>query len=146
MTLIATIIIFVLLILGIMKKINLNLLLLGETLLILIFLTITKGSGLGEATTGSMILDMFAYIANYLASNIGGVVFSMIFVSAYVEVMKHLGATTRLANALSKAVGKIHSRPLVIGLVILISALMRTCITSGPAEVILLLATFYPVM
>lgn len=146
MTLIATLIIFVLLILGIMKKINLNLLLLGETLLILIFLTITKGSVLGEATTGNMILDMFAYIANYLASNIGGVVFSMIFVSAYVEVMKHLGATTRLANTLSKAVGKIHSRPVVIGLVILISALMRTCITSGPAEVILLLATFYPVM
>ena len=146
MALLVTLIIFILLILGIMKKINLNLLLLGETMLILIYLTITKGSVLGDATTGNAVMDIFAYIANYLATNIGGVVFSMVFVSAYVEVMKHLGATTKLASILSGAVGKIHSQTVVIGLVILISALMRTCITSGPAEVILLLATFYPVM
>ena len=146
MALLVTLIIFILLILGIMKKINLNLLLLGETMLILIYMTITKGSVLGDATTGNAVMDIFAYIANYLATNIGGVVFSMVFVSAYVEVMKHLGATTKLASILSGAVGKIHSQTVVIGLVILISALMRTCITSGPAEVILLLATFYPVM
>ena len=146
MALIVTLIIFGILIAGIMKKINLNLLLLGETFIILLFLTITRGSVLGDATTGNAVMDCFAYVANYLASNIGGVVFSMVFVSAYVEVMKYLGATNRLASILSSGVSKVHSQAVVIGLVILISALMRTCITSGPAEVILLLATFYPVM
>ena len=146
MALAVTILIFAILIFGILKKVNLNLLLLGESLVILLFLTVTRGSVLGDASTGNKLLDCFAYIANYLAGNIGGVVFSMAIVSAYVDMMKKLGATDTLASILCRGVSKVKARWLVLALVVLISTLLRTCITSGPAEVILLLATFYPVM
>ena len=146
MSLAVTLLIFLILVFGILKKINLNLLLLGESLVILLYLTVTEGSVLGEATTGNVLIDCFAYIANYLATNIGGVVFSMALVSAYVEVMKKLGATDTLAYLLCRGVGKLRARALILTLVILFSTLLRTCITSGPAAVILLLATFYPVM
>lgn len=146
MELVVTLILFAILITGIMKKVNLNLLLLCETFLILIFLTITKGSVMADASTGNVIIDCFAYVGKYLSSNIGGVVFNMAIVSAYVEVMKKIGATETLATLLCRGVSKVKSRALVLTLVVIISTLLRTCITSGPAEVILLLATFYPVM
>lgn len=146
MELAVTLIIFAILIFGVIRKFNLRLLLLGESLIILLYLTITKGSVLGTASTGSLLVDCFAYIANYLAGNIGGVVLTLALVSAYVDLLKSIGATDALAGILCRGVSKVKSKGLVIFLVLLISTFLRTCIASGPAEVMLLLATFFPVM
>lgn len=146
MALLITLIAFVLLLVGIKKKVNLNLLLFTETIALLLYIVVVNGSLLGENGTGNAFLDCFKYIANSLSTNIGGTVFSMILVSAYVAVMKYIQATDMLASIFSKGIGKISSKYFVMALFILVSGLLRTCITSGPAAVILLLATFFPVM
>lgn len=146
LALIFTILVFILLILGMRKKIELKTLLLGETILILIILTFVKGSVAGDAATGSLVFDILSFITGFLSGNIGGVVLSMIIVSAYVEVMNHIQATNKLADLISIPVSHIKNKYIILALVMIITGLLRTCITSGPACVLLMLATLYPVM
>ena len=146
MELVVTLLIFALLIVGIRKKVDLKALLLGETFLILLFLTVIKGSVLGDSTTGNSFLDCISYIGNYFSSNIGGTVLSIIIVSAYVEVMNVLDATNKLAQLIRIPMKKVKNHYAIIVIVMLITGFLRTCITSGPAAVLLVMATFYPVM
>lgn len=82
------------------QKININSLLLGTTFLCLIYLTLTKGSVIPNDTSGNYWLDFFVYISSSLSTNIGGIVFTMIFVISYVDVMKALRSTDVLTYLL----------------------------------------------
>lgn len=146
MEILVTFIIFAVLIWGIIRKIDLRTLLLFEMICILAYLTFVNGSVLGEASSGNAVIDCFAYIASYISSNLGGTVFSILIVSAYVETMNHLKATNKLAAIIGAPLKKVSNPYIVTALVMIIGCLLRTCITSGPAAVILLIATFLPVM
>lgn len=146
MGLFITIIIFATMIVGIIKKTDLRALFIGEIFLMLLYLTLAQGSVLDEETTGNVIMDWFQYIAGFLSSNIGGITFSIILLFAYVDLMNSIHATDALANLLKKPLGRIHNSYLLAALVVVIGWLFKMVITAGPAESVLMIGTFYPVL
>lgn len=146
MAVLATIVLFALLIIGIVKKISLPSLLLGLCVLGLIYLTAVKGSVLGDATTGNAAVDIFKFIENNMISNIGGIVFTLLVVIAYVDAMNAIKASDRLVEIIVNLVKGIKIPFLLIAIAIVIGALLRIPITMGPAVGALLMATLYPVL
>ncbi len=146
MALVFTLCVFAIMVFAILKKVDLKVILSGLILLLLIYLTVTGGSVLGDGTTGNIVIDWFAYIANYLSSNIGGVAFTIILVFSYVEVMNKLKATTKLTYILKKPLSGIKNPYIVACFVIVIGAVLKIFIATGPALVALLIGTFFPIL
>ena len=141
-----TLIIFALLMLGIFKKVDIRVLLLGLSFLTLCILTAMRGSVLGDATTGSAFLDIFAYIVNYFSSNLGATALPVILVFAYVEVLTRIHATDMMAYLISIPIRKVKSVYLSVAIVVLIGSFLRIPTGSGPALIALMLALFYPML
>lgn len=141
-----TLFIFLLMIVGIIKKIDLRCMLLGEICLILIYLTVTGGSVLKDSSTGNCVIDGFAYISEYLSSNIGGIALSIIIVFAYVEVMNKIGAARMLAYIIAIPLKKVKNTYILAAVVVAVGCLLRTVIAAGPAEVALMIGTFMPIL
>ena len=141
-----TAVLFALLVIGIVKKINLPSLLLGLSILGLIYLTAVNGSVLGDKTTGSPIIDIFTYIENSMVSSMGGIVFILMIVIAFVSAMNSIKASDVLVNILVKVVKGIRVPFVLIAVTIIVAALLRIPITMGPAVAALVIATLYPVL
>jgi len=146
MGILVTIIIFALLLLGLRKKLDIRILLLGLSLLILCYLTVRDGSVLADATTGNAILDIPAYIFQYLSANLGSATLPVILVFAYVEVLNRIHATDMMAYLVSIPIQKIKSVYLSVALVVLIGSLLRIPTGGGPALIALMLALFFPML
>jgi DcuC family C4-dicarboxylate transporter len=101
---------------------------------------------LGEATTGSTIFDIFAYIYQYLASNLGSSALPVILVFAYVEILNHLHATDMMAYLISIPIRKIRSVYISVAVVVLVGSLLRIPTGGGPALIALMIALFYPML
>lgn len=146
MELVATLVLFAILVLGIIKKISLSALFLGVSILALAFASLISGSVLGPDTLGSVFFDIFEFITNNLTSSIGAIPFVLTIVLAYVEVMRHMKAADMLAEILSMPLKKIRAPFLLAGLAAVVSGIIMLAINIGPAAATLLIATLYPVL
>lgn len=146
MALLVTIILFAILIFGILKKIDLRCLFLGEILLILIYLTATGTNVMGDASSGNVIMDWFVYLSNSIVSNIGGIVLSMMLMISYVEILNRLRATDMLAYYLKKPLGLTKNPYLAAVVVVVIGTLVRICISIAPPAAALIIGTFMPIL
>jgi DcuC family C4-dicarboxylate transporter len=146
MALLVTIILFAILIFGILKKIDLRCLFLGEIFLILIYLTATGTNVMGDASSGNVIMDWFVYLSNSIVSNIGGIVLSMMLMISYVEILNRLRATDMLAYYLKKPLGLTKNPYLAAVVVVVIGTLVRICISIAPPAAALIIGTFMPIL
>ncbi len=141
-----TIIIFAALIVGINKKLPLTTLLLFLTVVCMIFVAVTTGTLLGDATSGSVAIDLFNNMANSFTANLAGMGATMIFILAYAELMKTTKATYALANLICKPLKKIHSVYLLMIILAIVVGVLKLPISAGPALIALMLSIFAPVL
>ena len=141
-----SILMFVAILIAIQKKFNpITTLLMTGTVVLLLWGIFTGYTPLGEATTGSPILDTFEYFKtvciNYFPNGI--IIMSVL---GYVGYMNHLKASDLFAQFLSKPLRKLKNPYLVGALVILLGYIFVTALPSGVAIVALLFGVVYPIM
>ena len=131
----------------VLKKYNTVFVFFAAGIIILIAVSIFKNiSILGEETTGSNIVDVFAFISKQFISNISGVGTIIMTVTGYSAYMKHIKASDKLAFIVTKPLKKIKNPYIVLSGVYVIGLLLKLVITSQAAVALLLLATTFPVL
>ena len=143
---VVSILMFVAILIAIQKKFNpITTLLMTGTVVLLLWSIFTGYTPLGEATTGSAILDTFEYFKavciKYFPSGI-----IIMAVLGYVGYMNNLQATDLFAQFLAKPLRKLKNPYLVGALVILLGWIFVTALPSGVAIVALLFGVVYPIM
>lgn len=143
---IVSILMFVVILVAIQKKFNpITTLLITGTAVLLLWSIFTGYTPLGEATTGSHILDTFEYFKtvciNYFPTGI-----IIMAVLGYVGYMNNLQATDQFAQLLAKPLRKMKNPYLVGALVIFLGWIFVTALPSGVAIVALLFGVVYPIM
>lgn len=146
MQLLVTALLLALLIVGIIRKLDLRILFLGDSVLGLLWITVSDGSVMGGDSCGSAVIDILCYIARFLSSNIGGIVFTMMVVIAYIEVIHQAKAIEALTYILKKPLKLIRGPYMMVAAVIVLGVLMRTCIGLAPVHAALMCALFVPVL
>ena len=131
----------------VLKKYNPSLVFLTSGFIILTILAAWKGyTPLGEATTGNNFLDVFAFVGVSMKKQLSGVGSNLVLVAGYAMFMNHIGATSKLANTITKPLSKIKNPYIVMFLVFVIGSFLKTVITSHIGLVLLLMPAVYPVL
>ena len=142
-----TLILVALLIWGIMKKLNPAFLLIALSVITLAGLQIFTGeSVLGEATTGSLFIDLFEMIVNTASSQLGRNVLLVMTVMGYVMVCEKVNATKMFAIFASKPFRRVKSPYVIVVFVVVLGVFLKLAITSSSSLCTMLIATMYPVM
>ena len=143
---IISILMFVVILIAIQKKYNpITTLLMTGTVVLLLWGVFTGYTPLGDATTGSFILDTFEYFKTVCISYFPTGIIIMA-VLGYVGYMNNLQATDQFAQLLAKPLRKMKNPYLVGALVILLGWIFVTALPSGVAIVALLFGVVYPIM
>jgi DcuC family C4-dicarboxylate transporter len=131
----------------VLKKYNPSLVFLTSGFIILTILAAWKGyTPLGDATTGSKFLDVFAFVGAATKKQLSGVGSNLLLVAGYAVFMNHIGATDKLADTITKPLSKIKNPYIVMFLVFVIGSFLKTMITSHIGLVLLLMSSVYPVL
>ena len=104
------------------------------------FALITGQSVMGDATTGSAVIDVFAFTADAFSSNASGVGMTLMLVTGYAMYMSHIGASTKLAYLATKPLSKIKNPYIVLSMLFIIGTLLKLVITSHAGLGMLLMA------
>lgn len=110
------------------------------------FALITGQSVMGDATTGSAVIDVFAFTADAFSSNASGVGMTLMMVTGYAMYMSHIGASTKLAYLATKPLSKIKNPYIVLSMLFIIGALLKMVITSHAGLSMLLMAIAFPIL
>ena len=81
-----------------------------------------------------------------MKKQLSGVGSNLVLVAGYAMFMQHIGATTKLANTITKPLSKIKNPYIVMFLVFVIGSFLKTVITSHIGLVLLLMSAVYPVL
>lgn len=146
MALIATFVLFILLFLGLRKKIDLRILLLALTLIGTIYLAITNPGFMGENTSGSPWTDCFGFITDFMSSSIGGIVLTIMLVFAYLDVLGKIKSLDALAYLLKKPLSKIKNPYLLVVVIAFVEYMLKICFSISPVEAALCCSMFFPIM
>ncbi|WP_353096673.1 C4-dicarboxylate transporter DcuC [Tissierella praeacuta] len=131
----------------VLKKFNPSLVFLVSGFIILTILAVWKGyTPLGDSTTGSKLLDVFAFAGDATKKQLSGVGSNLLLVAGYAVFMNHIGATDKLADTITKPLSRIKNPYIVMFLVFVIGACLKTMITSHIGLVLLLMSSVYPVL
>ena len=121
-----TLILVALLIWGIMKKLNPAFLLIALSVITLAGLQIFTGeSVLGEATTGSLFIDLFEMIVNTASSQLGRNVLLVMTVMGYVMVCEKVNATKMFAIFASKPFRRVKSPYVIVVFVVVLGVFLK---------------------
>lgn len=107
---------------------------------------VTGTSVLGDASTGSLILDIFDVIRAKFISTIQGTGIRLMMIGGYVMLMNHVKAADVLALSAAKVLKGIKNPYIVLGAVYAIGAVLKIFITSQVALGLLMAATMYPIL
>lgn len=144
---IITLVLVVLLIWGIMKKLNPAFLLISLGLITLAGVQLVTGvSVLGEKSTGSLFFDLFENLVNTASSQLSRNVLLVMTVMGYVFLCEKINASKMFAIYAAKPFKNVKNPYVVAVVVILVGAFLKLAITSSSSLCTMLLATMYPVM
>lgn len=101
---------------------------------------------MGDATTGNIIFDIFAYVGKVTKSQLSGVGSNLMMVAGYAAFMTHINASDKLASVLTKPLMKIRNPYLVLGMLYVVGTILKMMITSHAGLCMLLMATAYPIL
>ena len=114
---------------------------------LLFVVTALTGSSLMEkATTGSLFLDVFAYIGSATKNQLRGVGSNLMIVASYAMYMNHIKASDKLAFAMTKPLGRLGNPYLILASVYVVGIVMKMMITSHVGLSLLLMATTFPIL
>lgn len=142
-----TVLLVVVAVIMILKKVDTRLTFLFLGVIGLTLATIVTGTSvLGDATTGSLVLDVFDVIRTKFISTIQGTGIRLMMIGGYVMLMNHVKAADVLALGAAKLLRGIKNPYIVLGLVYAIGAVLKIFITSQVALGLLMVATMYPIL
>lgn len=143
---IATIVMFVVLVFLLMKRLQPQFCLIIVGLVAILAMYFINGvSGL-EKPTGSLFFDGFAYLQNSLVSSFTSTGITLIVVLGYVAFMNVLKASDIFAITVAKVVTKIKSKYVILVLALLIGCVIKWVIPSAVTAFLMMYATIYPVL
>lgn len=112
-----------------------------------LYLIIIMGaSPMGEDTTGSSILDIFAYITSIFKSQMSGTGANIMLVAGFAALMNQIGASAKLADLMMKPLLKLNSPYIVVAGLFLVGVFLKLIITSHAGHGLLLMTVIYPIL
>lgn len=117
--------------------------------IILLYIAILMGNGLGIkdfASTKSWILDPLKVTADIFKSTLNGAGFVILILGGYAAYMSKIGANDVTVSVLTKPISKIKSPYVLVPIVFLIGNMLSLVVPSASNLAIILLATLYPVL
>ena len=143
---IVTLIMLAVLILGIVKKANIQMLLLSVGVITLLGYSLITGNSVAATPSGSVFWDVFEVIKEQAISNLSGVGLIVMSVMGYVAYMNYMKASQLFAYVVSKPLKKIRKPYVIASLTLVVGAFMKLVIPAGSSMTALTLATIYPVL
>lgn len=131
----------------IFKKYNSVFVFLVSGMMVLLALSLFTGTSvMGDDTTGSLFIDVFAFAADTFKSKSSGIGMTLMMVTGYAVYMSHIGASTKLAYLAMKPLSKIKNPYIILSLLFVIGVFLKMVITSHAGLVTLLMAVAYPIL
>ena len=147
LSLIFTIIMFAVLLVGLLKKWNATTWMLLVSLVFgLAWQFITGSSLLGEAGTGNYLVDVFEIIQNSAISQFTSVVLCIACCMGYIGYIDQIKANAMFTNTITRPLKAMNKPYVVLTIAFVISALVKFVIPAPASVMALLLATLYPIM
>lgn len=115
-------------------------------ILLLILAWLAPGELMGDKTTGNVFLDVFAYIGASTKKQLGGIGANLMIVAGYAAYMTYIGASDKLANALTRPLLKLGSPYLTMAAFYLLGTVLKMVITTHTGLALLFMATVFPVL
>lgn len=142
----ATFVLFLILVIGILKKMQPTVLMLFLGIFALGITCAVMGvmPG-GEETSGNFIVDLFEVVKSTFSANLAANVLNVISVIAYVHYMDHLKATTMFATLATLPLKKVKSPYIVLGCGIVLMGIICFFIQSATARAALFIGILYPI-
>lgn len=117
--------------------------------IILLYIAIAMGNGLGIkdfASTKSWILDPLKVASDIFKSTLNGAGFIILILGGYAAYMSKIGANDVTVSVLTKPISKIKSAYVLVPIVFLVGNMLSLVVPSASNLAIILLATLYPVL
>lgn len=147
LSIIMTLILFVLIVMAIVKKVNVAAALFIVSIVGYLGLFLVHGAGIaGEESTGWAFLDIFEIMFNNIRGTMGSTCLTIIILLGYIEYMNALEASEKFALLLAEPVRKMRSPYLIGAACIFIGVIMNIVLQSSFIIISLMLATIYPAM
>lgn len=132
---------------ALIKKYNQHAVLLSAGLFMMGLATIlTKTSVIGKGTTGSLLVDLFQFIANTAAKHGGDLGLLVMSVAGFAVYMDHIDASKVLANLVTNPLKKLNSPYLVLGLTYTVGQILNIFIPSASGLALLMTVTMFPIL
>ena len=120
--------------------------LLAGSIISLILVAFMGYQPMGDQSTGSRWLDIFASLGQELKDQLSGAGIRIMLVSGYAGLMNQVGAAGQLARKASQPLMRLDKPYLILALLYVVGVGLKLMITSHSGLVILLMATFYPIL
>ena len=131
----------------VLKKYNSVYVFIMSGLAALLALSLLTGvSVMGDNSTGSLIIDVFAFAAETFKKNASGIGMTLMMVTGYAVYMSHIGASTKLAYIATKPLKKIKNPYIILSILFIIGTLLKMVITSHACLAMLLMAIAFPIL
>ncbi|MCD8196789.1 MAG: C4-dicarboxylate transporter DcuC [Lachnospiraceae bacterium] len=143
---IATLLLIVIVVAGVVKKYHPVSVFFSVSFIALIVWTLATGtSAMGEETCGNLILDVFEYAYSIIKTQLSGTMLICASIFGYVGFMNKIGASQAFTAILAKPLSKIKQPYILLGLLIVLETFMKLIIPSAASLVALLFAILFPI-
>ena len=99
-----------------------------------------------EETTGIIWLDPFKKIELSFLSNLGNIGLTIMVLFGYSSYMNLIGANEVTVNIMTKPLGRIKSKYILIPIIFLLGNLLSLVVPSASSLAVLLMATLFPIL
>lgn len=99
-----------------------------------------------DSTTGIAFLDVFKAIETSFIKNLGNIGLTIMTLFGFSSYMNLIGANEVTVNVMTKPLGKIKSKYILIPVIFLLGNLLSLVVPSASSLAVLLMATLYPVL
>ena len=116
--------------------------------IILLFAAVALGHPIlsAEETTGIMWLDPFKKVELSFLKNLGNIGLTIMTLFGFSSYMNLIGANEVTVNIMTKPLGKIKSKYILVPVIFLLGNLLSLVVPSASSLAVLLMATLYPVL
>lgn len=116
--------------------------------LVLLFAAVALGHPIltPEETTGIIWLDPFKKVELSFLKNLGNIGLTIMTLFGFSSYMNSIGANEVTVNLMTKPLGKIKSKYILVPFIFLIGNLLSLVVPSASSLAVLLMATLYPVL
>ena len=144
---IGTVVMLALLVFALVRKANIVASLIGIGILGQVVACLLNGvTPMGDASTGSFIIDIFESIGGVMSNQAGNNGLIIMSVIAYVAYMDHLKASTLFGIYCARPLKKLKNPYILVFFAVALSAVLKMVIASGIGLAALLLSIVYPIL